>query len=115
MRIDRWASGVEAMASIAFMTRLSRTCCNCTESPCAEESAAFQIKPDVDIAADQFAVQQADSRSDKVIDIDVFRFPLALLQKAAETVDNLAGPIVFMNNLLESIANFGDIRRLLRQ
>ena len=115
MRIDRCAIGVEAMASIAFMTRLSRTCCSCTESPRRQEWPLFQIKPDVDIAADQLAVQQADSRSDKVIDIDVFRFPLALLQKAAETVDNLAGPIVLMNNLLEGIANFGDIRRLLRQ
>jgi len=38
-------------------------------------------------------------------------FPLApSSEKTAETVDNLAGPIVFMNNLLEGIANFDDIR-----
>ena len=55
-------------------------------------------------------MQQADSRSDKVIDVDVFRFPLALFQKAAETMDDLAGAIVLMNNILEGIANFDEIR-----
>ena len=45
----------------------------------------------------------------------MFRLPLALFQETAETVDYLAGPIVFVNNFLEGIANFGDIRRFLRQ
>ena len=36
--IDRWFMGVEPMASIAFMTRFSRTCCSCTESPCVRNS-----------------------------------------------------------------------------
>ena len=97
------------------MTRLSRTCCSCTKSPRVKNWRLIQIKPEVDIAADQLAVQQADRRSDKVIDIDVFHLSLALFQKAAETVDDLAGAIVLMNNILEGIANFGEIRRILRQ
>jgi hypothetical protein len=80
-----------------------------------QERAVLQIQLDVDIAADQLAVQQTDGRFDKVIDIDVLRLPLAFPQKTAETVDDLTCPIVFVNNLLESIANFDEVRRILRQ
>ena len=97
------------------MTRLSRTCCNCTESPRVKNEPVLQIEPEADIAANQFAVQQADSRPDKVIDVDGFHLPLALLQKAAETVNDLAGAIVLVNNILKCIANFVEIRRFLRQ
>ena len=73
----------------------------------------IQIKPEADIAADQLAVQQPDSRSDKVIDVDAFHLPLALLKKAAETVDNFASPVIFMHNVLKGVANFGQIRGIL--
>ena len=80
-----------------------------------EKRSMIQIKPEADIAANQLAVQQADSRSDKVIDVDAFHLPLALFQKTAETMDDLAGAIVLMNNILKCIANFDKIRRILRQ
>jgi hypothetical protein len=70
----------------------------------------IQIKPEADVAANQFAVQQPDSRSDKVIDVDTFHLSLTLLKKAAETMDNFASPIILMHNVLEGVANFGEIR-----
>ena len=78
-----------------------------------EKRIMIQIKPEADIAANQLAVQEPDSRSDKVIDVDAFHLPLALLEKAAEAMDNFASPIIFMHNVLKGVANFGEIRGIL--
>ena len=72
----------------------------------------IQIKPEADIAANQLAVQQPDSRCDKVIDVDAFHLSLAFLEKIAEMVDDLASPIIFMHNIFKGVANFGEIRRI---
>ena len=74
-----------------------------------------EIESDTDLAANQFAVEQGGRRPDKVIDVDQFLLALALLEKVTESVNDLAGPAVLIDNLLERIPNFCEVRRFLCQ
>src|SRR6185312_14193202 len=60
-------------------------------------------------AIDQLTVQQPKSRSDQFIHIDRFVFDFALFQKAAKAVNLLPGAIIFSNDVVEYIADFGQV------
>ena len=98
----RSAAGVSAMASIAFIIRLSRTCCNCTGSPEVAGKSLAKLDSDAHPAADQFAVEQGERRIDQFVELDRLEACLALLQQAPQPLDDLAGPIVFVHDVLQA-------------
>ena len=113
--IWRSASGVEAIASIAFMMRLSRTCCNCTGSPNTAGRLARQIGLDRDPPRDQLMTQQGGCRLDQLVEINGLKFALALLEQAAQPLNDLSGAVILLHDVLQRTANFLEVRCFRRQ
>ena len=102
--------GVEAMASIAFMMRLSRTCCNWIGSPDVEgrsvaRSTSVVIRRPISSLRKSVIVELTSSLTSIRSE-----FLLAFLEQAAEAVNDLAGPIVFVNDVLQRVPDLGKVR-----
>jgi hypothetical protein len=73
-----------------------------------------QIGIDHDPAANHLAAKQGSRRIDQFVDIERFGFSLALLEQVAEPVNDLAGAIVFLHDILQRFSDLGEVRLILR-
>ena len=100
------------MASIAFSTRLSSTCCNWTGSPDTSGRSAARSVLVRDVPGDELVVQQSQRGVDDVIDVDRLEPDFAFLQQAAEPMDDFAGAVVLADDVVEDFHHLFDVRRV---
>jgi hypothetical protein len=77
--------------------------------------AGRQIGLDREPSLDQLMMQQFRCRIDELVKINGFGPVLTLLEQAAQPLNDFTGAIVFLHNIVQRIANLGEVRRFRRQ
>src|SRR5262245_11195766 len=73
--------------------------------PSYQRQVGVQFAKDIDLAINQFRMQEAQGGSDEVIQADRGRLVLALLEKAPQPMDDLAGTIIFLDDIVKYLSD----------
>ena len=112
----RSAGWLALMASQALTIRFSSTCCSCTRSPCTVGRPGASSRADRRRRAtiSSACARASDFRRD-LVEIERLELRFALLQQRAQPADDFAGALVVVHDVVENLADLGQIERLLRQ
>ncbi len=100
----RRGSGVPTMASQAFMSRFSTTCCIWTRSASTVGNAGIQVQGGQHVARDEFAVRELERLAHHVVELHRRILRVALAQQRAQPLDHLRGAFVVLHDVLQDFA-----------
>ena len=73
------------------------------------EADACQIGLNLGAAGNQLAMEKRNGRLDELVEVNRLGLVLAFFKQIAQSHDNIAGPIVLVNDIADSIAYIDEI------
>ena len=87
----RRAGGVSAIASMAFITRFTSTCCKSTWSPLMMQGLRRQIDGGLDLPRPHVVSDERKAFMDHGVEVDRFRVQLMTSEHGPMAIDDLCG------------------------
>ena len=95
------------MASQAFISRLSTTCCIWTRSASTGRQRGIELQRGHHVARDEFAVSELERFAHHVVELDRRVLRVALAEQRAQPLDDLRGAFVVLHDVLQDFAELG--------
>ena len=103
------------MASRAFKIRFMRTCWSSTRLPAYQGQGRGRLLLPGDLAKDQLAAEEREGLVNELVQIQWRSLLVCAAVKRAQALDDLAGPFVVLDDVLERLADLIEVRWIERQ